>query len=411
MTDGSLKLPKRTTPTWEIELLISGASVFALMQFPDWINSHVLAIQLALGNSQLSGLIIPIFMYVKGAAFVLIITLVIHIILRAYWVSLIGVHSIFPQGLDHEKLKMGPIQRRIMAEEHGSMEDIIERADNRSTLVFAVGIGLALTILVPSVIVLSGAVLAWMTWLISESARATVVVFMTGVSLPLLVLMLPLWLDANAGDRMQKWPRLGKLMERAIRRIDAIGMSSTGNMLSAYFFSMQRSRNVATATIVLAMTITVLATALTMPRFSKIPAAGVKTVTADAAHYRDRQDADPRYALRPSIQGETIESDYVELRVPYPLQMPPSSVPECAQKHFPKGLERCLKQHVRVQLDGKPIETVWIEDPARYGRPAALRAMIDLRTVTPGAHILQISYPLNERQPEKTWLERIPFWN
>jgi hypothetical protein len=101
MTDNGLKLPKRTKPTWEIELLISGASVFALMQFPGWINSHFLSIQLVLANSQLSGLINPLFIYVKGAAYALIITLVIYIVLRAYWVSLIGVHSIFPQGLDH----------------------------------------------------------------------------------------------------------------------------------------------------------------------------------------------------------------------------------------------------------------------------------------------------------------------
>lgn len=119
--------------------------------------------------------------------------------LRAYWVSLIGVHSIFPQGLDHEKLKIGPIQKRVMEENNGSMDDVIERADNRSTLVFAIGIGFALTILVPSVIVLAGALMAWLTWLISESERATVLVFMFGLCLPLLALMLPLWLDAKAG--------------------------------------------------------------------------------------------------------------------------------------------------------------------------------------------------------------------
>ncbi|WP_297800971.1 hypothetical protein [Arenimonas sp. GDDSR-1] len=411
MTDNALKMPKRTTPTWEIELLLSGASVFALMQFPGWINSHFLSIQLALANNQLSGLINPLFIYVKGAAYALIITLLIHILLRAYWVSLIGLHSIHPQGLDHDKLKIGPIQKRVMDEKHGSMDDIIERADNRSTLVFAIGIGFALTILVPSVIVLAGALVAWLTWLISESEGATVLVFMAGLCLPLLALMLPLWLDAKAGARMQNWPRAHGLLERAIRRIDALGMSSTGNRLSAYFFSMQRSRNTAMAAIILGITFTLLSTALTIPRFSKVPAGGAQPATLDAAHYRDRQDGDLKYALRPSIQSETIDTEYLELRIPHPLQMPPSTVPECAQKHFPKGLKRCLSGHLRLELDGKPIRPVWIDEPARYGQPAALRAMIDLRPMKSGAHTLDIAYPPHAREPDKAWQERILFWN
>ena len=30
----SLALPRRTTPTWELELLISGATIFGLLQLP-----------------------------------------------------------------------------------------------------------------------------------------------------------------------------------------------------------------------------------------------------------------------------------------------------------------------------------------------------------------------------------------
>lgn len=200
-------------------------------------------------------------------------------------------------------------------------------------------------------------------------------------------------------------------MERAIRRIDALGMASTGNMLSAYFFSMQRSRNTAMVAIIFGITFTLLATGLTIPRFSKVPAGDGETAALDAAHYRDRQAGDLTYALRPSIQSETIGTDYLELRIPYPQKMPPSTVAECAQKFFPKGLKRCLSGHLRLELDGKPIAPVWIDEPARYGQPAALRAMIDLRPMKPGAHHLYIRYPRHTREPDKAWQERILFWN
>lgn len=408
---GNNGLSKRTTPTWEAELLISGASVFALLQFPGWINSHFLSVHLALGNNQLSGLINPLFVYVKGAAYALIATLLVHIILRAYWVSLIGLHSIFPEGLDHEKLKIGPIQKRVMQEKHGGMEDIIERADNRSTLVFAIGIGFAMTILVPSIIVFGGVLVAWLVWLMSESERLASRVFLLAVSLPLLAMMLPLWIDAKAGNRIENWPRSRRLMEHIIRLIDSMGMSSTGNMLSAYFFSMQRSRTVALAVIMLGIGFTLVGTALTIPRFSKISTAAAKTTALDLAHYRDRQEGNPVYALRPSIQGETITSNYLELRVPYPLQMPPSAIPGCAEQQFPKELKRCLTGHMRLNLDGMPIEPTWLEEPSRYGQAAALRAMIDIRSLPRGGHELVIDYLPNRKSPQDAWQERILFWN
>jgi hypothetical protein len=36
--DSADKLPKHTTPTWEVELLISGVAVFAMMQLPGWMT-------------------------------------------------------------------------------------------------------------------------------------------------------------------------------------------------------------------------------------------------------------------------------------------------------------------------------------------------------------------------------------
>ena len=41
MNDDSLKLPKRTTPTWEIELLISGATAFGLIQIYTYPEKYV----------------------------------------------------------------------------------------------------------------------------------------------------------------------------------------------------------------------------------------------------------------------------------------------------------------------------------------------------------------------------------
>ena len=42
-------LPKHTTPTWEVELLISGVAVFAMLQLPGWLDDGMFALAPRLG--------------------------------------------------------------------------------------------------------------------------------------------------------------------------------------------------------------------------------------------------------------------------------------------------------------------------------------------------------------------------
>lgn len=41
-TEPAHQLPKHTTPTWEVELLISGVAVFAMLQLPGWLNDRLM---------------------------------------------------------------------------------------------------------------------------------------------------------------------------------------------------------------------------------------------------------------------------------------------------------------------------------------------------------------------------------
>ena len=87
------------------------------------------------------------YFYAKSAAVVLAVTFALHLLLRAQWIALVGMHSVFPQGIRLERMKMGPIQRAVEEQETaGSTEDAIERADNRASVVFAIGVSVALMI-------------------------------------------------------------------------------------------------------------------------------------------------------------------------------------------------------------------------------------------------------------------------
>jgi len=83
---------RRTTPTWELELLISGATVFGLMQLPDPLNRALII--LMNGNEEaIVELVRTVSIYLQFSVITLIVTFILHLLTRAYWVALVGMYS------------------------------------------------------------------------------------------------------------------------------------------------------------------------------------------------------------------------------------------------------------------------------------------------------------------------------
>lgn len=70
-TAGRDQLPQHTTPTWEVELLISGVAVFAMLQLPVWLDRQMFALTPRL-DTDLAGVVLPLYVYLKSAALILV---------------------------------------------------------------------------------------------------------------------------------------------------------------------------------------------------------------------------------------------------------------------------------------------------------------------------------------------------
>ena len=156
----ALKLPKQTTPTWEMELLISGATVFAMLQLPALLDQWLYEYMPRFGR-ELSVVLLLTYVYTKAAVIALVFTFVLHLALRGYWVALVGMHSVHPEGIRWEKLKMGPFYGEMVKRRYASMPELIERADNRATRVFGLGMGFALVMITPLAFVVGTYLLAF----------------------------------------------------------------------------------------------------------------------------------------------------------------------------------------------------------------------------------------------------------
>jgi hypothetical protein len=425
-TEPADHLPKHTTPTWEVELLIAGVAVFAMLQLPGWLNDRLMFL-LPRFEESWRGSLIMVFSYAMGAAMILAATFALHLLLRAYWIALVGMHSVYPDGIRWERLRMGPVEREVMQRRDGDFAAMVERADNRASVVFATGVALAaillvLTVLVMGVFAAGMAITMALQWPVPAER-----ILLIGIAIVLAPALLMSLLDRKWGARLRNDNPLRRLMAGAFDLYARFGVANKGGilgMLSSHH-GRWRVQAVAMAAVTLCLvgamfgqlamrTPERLGNYAWFPHFDK-GAAGV----VDAANYDDQRDP-LRSRPAPFIQSAEIDGHYIRLTVPYQ----PARDAEAMQQSCPDAtagedadaragaLLRCLAALHPVTLDGIPLAHLHYDagSDAQTDRPA-LVAMIDVRSLAPGRHELAIagSSPAGgDTASAAPWI--IPFW-
>ena len=319
---------------------------------------------------------------------------------------------------------MGPILRRIEQRQARAPEDAIERADNRATTVFAIGVMLATVLLTISLVLLLGYALGitatrWLGIAVGPANLFTAIAMLV-----LLPFALSSAIDRWFGDKLSPggWP--SRLLSKVLWFYSRIGMGRwSGPMRLVASHEGERG--------LLLVTIVVFGVAasgaiysmkfLQNPErtgdYAAFPAFVDGSRTVDASHYDDQRDA-AHDAPAAYIQSALVTGPYVRLTVPYDPRRDAAAMRGCA---IPAGTDDaraaarldCLQSLHGVALDGKPLPGLRYDlgSDARTDRPA-LVAMIDVRALVPGRHELQVSHPPKSggNHEDDPGFERIPFW-
>lgn len=122
---------------WELELVISGAVIVGLFQVPSAIDSLFNQIAPHISN-EVS--MLPFMFYYLGKLLLypLITTFMLHFFLRGFWVGLIGLASIFPDGIIWERLKLPPVQERFLRGCQTQLKQIQKNIDRVCSSLFSV---------------------------------------------------------------------------------------------------------------------------------------------------------------------------------------------------------------------------------------------------------------------------------
>lgn len=409
------QVPAKTTPTWEMELLVSGATIVGLLQLPavmDRLYFRTANLSPQDYLSVLSGL----WMYSKVTVTTLVLTFLVHLCLRGYWVALVGMASVYPGGIHWDRLGLGPIAREHFAAK-GSIDDAIERADNRATRVF--GVGVAVAMLMAG---LSAAVLLALASAVAVDAFFGEGYAHTVFGIVIALIALP-WALLSAIDRRfgGRWlDAAGK--NPALGAIAGWSAGPRANPLIALFRSHVGRTKFATIMLLILMTVFVLVFAQIRLARGNLPfglSAGFSGTdpesSSPAAFYEDERGDPWSMVPLPHIRSRTVDGPYVQLFIPFIPRLQGRDLPDaCPELRHAGGADArlrmdCLGRVTALQLDDVPVAiALEATTDAATGQPGML-AMVPVGSLPSGRHELSLNSPDHPRggAPQRY---RIPFW-
>jgi hypothetical protein len=420
--------PRHTTPTWEMELLISGATVFALMQLPAAIEAIVNALLPRFEQTAAVLIMLPS-VYLKSATYALILTFILHLATRGYWVALVGLSSVYPEGVRWDALKMGPHYLAAIRARMPPLPELIERADNRASQVFGFGLGFALVLLAPLVFVTLTAALAYALVEVLGRPEEWYTVWNVMMAITFLPYFFAMLVDRWFGKRLAPDGLPARLLRRLFAGYLRAGFQSFANYPVMMFSSLVGHNR---AGFLVGAAVAVLGAASIAQQMwgeyeSRIGQYGPLLVAdehrsrvLDPQHYADQRDPDGGIAPLPYIPAEIVRGDYLRVFIPYrPSRDNPAVRRHCARVEVrmtdsPDVALECLGEIYVVAIDGVRIADPHFDravDPQTGVRGVV--AMLRVAELAIGRHELEIARPHEvPRRPDRPvpppYL--IPFW-
>lgn len=412
---------------WELELLISGALVFSMIQLPGQLDAWFDGLRPRLGGEWFMAAFMMWF-YMKMAAYALVGGFVVHLAVRGYWVGVIGIEAVFPGGIAWDRMRSGPIMRDIARARTPSLQSLIDRADRLASMIFGAAFAIALlfgySLVMGGILVTGAAVLS--RWVFDDPAKSLVVmelVLLTVIGPTLLAGLI----DRRMGDRLDPDSRLGRVIRRigvASSRAGATGLFMPLIYTLLTNLRLRRQGTVFVGVIVAFLSLVMVKDVLLKrgvvrtDGYTFLPAEATREVLP--GFYADQHGADPDFAKLPQIQSDIIRDPYVRLFVPYfprrhnlLISRRCPGVPRRAEQGTGAEVLRCMAALQPVTLNGRPLAAAWSFTTEPVSGMRGIVAYIPAATLPRGENVLtvgQLPDPSEAQAKQPATPYRIPFW-
>lgn len=413
MSTPRVSLDRLRERTDELELLISGLSLVGLFALPGALTDAYFEVYSRLPVPVLAALNVAIPM-LTAMAHALAACLVLHLSVRAYWVGLVGLRSVYPDGIRWDAPGMGPVQRARLEASNADPEAAVARADRWASTIFAVFVFCALSMAVLA---------AWLTVTMIIGAavggglKATNASMTLGIGLfvfALLAAIVSLWLLDGVVAR--RFPRVLAVpgVARLIRAIAwLVGRVFPEKLFVPLRMPLQthlRRRTFFLLLVVVFYGLPWMGLYLVEGRMTFDPFGTQTHVTADdlldghkSSHYESQRVPSDRMRAVPMIPAPLVEAEWLPLFLPYlairddeVLAHRCAKLPaDAADPVDARGSRaaRCLATLWEVRLNGRPVDLSSFTTAQRADLGfRGLTGYIDLQQGVPGPNTLTVRW-------------------
>jgi hypothetical protein len=424
-------LPTDTTPTWEIELLISGALAFASWQVPGFFDDLFTSWRPRLSPAANEFFII-VFLLGKSIGLVLSAMFALHILLRGLWAAALGLHSVYPEGVQWDRLKSGPYFKAEAQRVVVSLPRFIGRLDNAASIVFAVG-GLLLMLTVVSGLITVAAIA--LTAGLARLFGANLSPF-APLGVMFIVLVLPVaggsLIDRRYGHRWAPNSRGGRRLAALARLTSVLSLTRLGGPMLLVFTSRAGQVRGMIALVALLYVAFGVVLAQVARDFGDLQFEGYRYLADDGeevvlpVHYADQRTGKGRWSMRPFVPSEVLTGGVVRLFVPWRIgtfdtvavrRCGPSAdsartdADTAAQRRARRSVVHCMGSALDLRLDGVPVTADWSVATDGASDLRGVVAHLDARAISDGRHVLSVAwFPNPKARARPVTREELPFW-
>lgn len=410
--------------SWQAELVASGLAIYGSISLGSYLDFLVEWCAITLNDRVLQVLYLS-FVYLFIAHAVLVVSFIVHLGLRILWVGIVGLSSVYPQGINTDSDVYNPVFMNKLKSEFPDLAGYSLKLDGFCSLIFS--------ILCAMVVVLATFSL-WILFyiLLSELLIQFIPVHIIqyfGLSMVALFILFSIVVSFTVQGKFKDKP-FAKKYGYAIYRVFGKTLYFLGYTPFSYIVQTLRTNLTSKMYFMASGVIFMMSMVVIIPRLKTLPiyfsADGfVKyydfAYKATEQNYLETLEKD--IILEPFIQTKSIEVPYLDLFIPFAGREKKVMLTTCGTYKWQDDWTRaenlskrdafrsnCANQYYQLFIDQKEQTNVSFYYFRNYRNSGpGYQATIGLDSLSPGRHILRIKSAYSD-QEGNNYQREIPFF-
>lgn len=428
--------------TWNLELIISGAATYMSSHLPRLTDQGFYFFLDNLNREQdIKKTAMPLLAYCfsKIIAWVLPPTFLCHFIMRAFWAGLVGLHTVYPAGIDYENLPgYRGKARELFEKRFGTLAGYILRLDRFCNQMFAFAFTIVLFAMGLSIIYLFIFVFTnLIPQFLGDEWQSAGSAWINSLFFGIAILMLAAQLILQRVDR-ERYPRLvewstkvlttmpGFVLPFIYKPVNYLTMTFSSNISKGRFYTRM---TVVSILVMVTFAVVFFNVSYTVrnanPYFLQDYFGAYRNeYSFNETHYQSLTGENERPASV-TIPDEVVEGPYLKIFVTYPKSWDQTLQKTCSlPENLPDSLDKrqkrtmldsmrigCLSNAVRLQINDSVYQnTEWQFAIHPQASVPGIQAMVSTRGFKSGKNMITVKFPSATKPDSLMLVDRVPFW-